>query len=149
MSVSGITSTGFSGYNTQSVQKKMQFQTEFQQLGQDLQSGNLSEAQADFAALQQLGPQSKATPSPESSNPITEEFNQLTQDLQSGNVSASQQDFAAVQKDLQNLAAQPHRHHHGGGQGVIGQLLNQVGQALQLGNLSSAQQAYSTLQQDF
>ena len=64
MSVSGISSSSLFDYNTQSVQNKMQqFQQEFQQLGQDLQSGNLSAAQSDFATLQQYAPQTNSTSS--------------------------------------------------------------------------------------
>lgn len=155
MSVSGISSSSFFDCNTQSVQNKtQQFRQEFQQLGQDLQSGNLSAAQADFATIQQSRPQSGSVSSSQGNNPIALAFNQLSQDLQSGDVSSAQQDYAAIQQDFQNLAAQGHhhRHHrHGGGSGSseVSQLLNNLGQALQSGNLSAAQQAYSTLQQDF
>jgi len=154
MSVSGILSSNFSNDNTQSVQNQMQqFRQEFQQLGQDLQSGNLSAAQADFATLQQLEPQSSSSASSSSSNPIAQAFNQLSQDLQSGNLSAAQQDYATIQQDFQSHAAvHGHHHHHGGGGGgesEISQLLSELGQALQSGNLSNAQQAYSTLMQDF
>jgi predicted nuclease of predicted toxin-antitoxin system len=152
MSVSGISSSSLFDYSTQNIQNKMQqFRQEFQQLGQDLQSGNLSAAQADFATLQQFGPQTNSTSSSQSNNPIAQEFNQLSQDLQSGNISAAQQDYATIQQDFQNQAAQGHHHHHhhGGGASVISQLLGQLGQALQSGNLSSAQQAYTALQQDF
>jgi len=153
MSVSGISSSSLFDYNTQSVQnRKQQFQQEFQQLGQDLQSGNLSAAQADFATLQQLGPQTNSTSSSQSSNPIAQEFSQLSQDLQSGNVSAAQKDYSTIQQDFQTHAGQAHHHHHGGGgsgESAMSQLLSQLGQALQSGNLSAAQQAYSTLQQDF
>src|SRR5271157_3625832 len=153
MSVSGISSSSLLNYNPQSVQNRMQqFQQEFQQLGQDLQSGNLSAAQADFATLQQLGPQTNSTSSSQSSNPIAQEFNQLSQDLQSGNVSAAQKDYATIQQSFQTQASQTHHHHHGGGgsgASAISQLLSQLGQALQSGSLSVAQQAYRTLQQDF
>ena len=61
MSASGISLSSLLDYNAQSTQsvqsKKQQFEKEFQQLGTDLQSGNLSAAQSDFATLQQLGPQ--------------------------------------------------------------------------------------------
>jgi len=155
MSVSGIFSSSFPNYNAQSIQNQMQkLQQEFQQLGQDLQSGNLSAAQADFATLEQLTPQSSSAASAQSRNPIAQAFNQLSQDLQSGNLSAAQQDYATIQQDFQNHAAQAHshHHHHGGGgseDSEISQLLSELGQALQSGNLSSAQQAYSTLMQDF
>jgi len=151
MSVAGISSTSF--YNPQSVSNKMQqVRQEFQQLGQDLQSGNLSAAQADFATLQQLSPQANSTSSSPSTNPIAQEFNQLAQDLQSGNTSAAQQDYTKIQQDFQSEAGHAHHHHHGGGSSEssgISQLLEQLGQELQSGNLSTAQQTYSTLQQDF
>ena len=163
MSVSGISSSNLFDYITQSVQtRRQQFQQEFQQIGQDLQSGNLSAAQADFATLQQLGPHSSSTSSTssaQSNNPIAQAFNQLAQDLKSGNVAAAQQDFSTIQKDVQNQAGQMHNHHHhrvdsselsaSSGTSAIDQSLTQLGQSLQAGNLSAAQQAYSTLLQDF
>jgi len=155
MSVAGISSSSLFAYNTQSIQNRMQqFQQEFQQLGQDLQSGNLSAAQADFATLQQSRPQTNSTSSSQGNNPIAQEFNQLAQDLQSGKISAAQQDYATIQQDFQNQAGQMHHHHHhhhgngGNGASAISQLMDQLGQALQSGNLSAAQQAYGTVQQD-
>jgi outer membrane protein assembly factor BamD (BamD/ComL family) len=169
MSVTGISSSGFSDYGAQSVQKN-QVAQEFQQLGQDLQAGNLSAAQSDFATLQQLVSQagsaassasssssSSSSPS-QSENPIAQAFSQLATDLKSGNLTAAQQDFAQIQKDFQNLAAQnqasgdngaelPH-HHHRGGSNSINQLFEQLGQSLQSGDLTSAQSTFATLQQD-
>jgi hypothetical protein len=151
MSVSGVSSSGFANYN-QSIQTNMQqFRQEFQQLGQDLQSGNLSAAQTDFATLQQLRPQANSTSSAQSNNPIAQAFNQLSQDLKSGNLSAAQQDYATLQQDFQSQSSQVHHHHHhGGGHGesAVSQLLVQLGQDLQSGNVSAAQQVYSTLMQD-
>lgn len=154
MSVSGISA---SLYNPQSVQNNFQqFQQVFQQLGKDLQSGNLSAAQSDFATLQQLQPQSNSTSSAQSSNnPIAQAFSQLSTDLQSGNLSAAQQDYTAIQQAMQSQATksqamQGHHHHHGGGEASeIGQLLDQLGTALQSGDLSSAQSTFTTLQQEF
>lgn len=155
MSVAGISSSNLFDYNTLSVNNKVQqFQQVFQQLGQDLQSGNLSAAQSDFAALQQSPAQASSSSSAPSTNPIAQDFKQLSQDLQSGNVSGAQQDYAKIQQDFQNLAAGSHGHHHhhgggGGGGSAISQLLQQLGQELQSGDLSSAQQSYNALQQDF
>jgi soluble cytochrome b562 len=160
MSVSGISSNNlFSYYNTQDVQSKMkQFQQEFQQLGQNLQSGNLSAAQSDYATLEQLMPQNNSTSSTQSSNSFTQAFNQLATDLQAGNLSAAQQDFSTIQQDFQNQrpqmqGARTHGHHHHGGEesgmNQINQLLDQLGQALQSGNLSTAEQVFSSLQQEF
>ena len=155
MSVAGISSNLF-GFDNPSVQNRaQQIQQEFQQLGEDLQSGNLSAAQSDFTTLQQLVPQSNTTSSTQSSNPLAQAFNQLGQDLQSGNLSAAQQDYANIQQDMQNQTGQTqgqghHHHHHGGGDSQtssISQLFEQLGQELQSGNLSSAQQSYNTLAQ--
>lgn len=159
MSVSGILSSSLYdvSYLTSVSSNKQNFRQEFQQLGQDLQAGNLSAAQSDFATLQQLGPQtSTAATASSSSNPIQQAFNQLSQDLQSGNLTAAQQDYSNIQQAFQNQSSQsqsqvhPHHHHHmSGGEGSqISQLFQQLGQALQSGNLSTAQQAYNSLSQD-
>jgi hypothetical protein len=53
LSVSGILSSAVFGIGAQLFQSRMQkVHAEFQQFGQDLQSGNLSAAPADFATLQ-------------------------------------------------------------------------------------------------
>lgn len=152
MSVSGISSTNF--YSTEATQTNtQQFQQAFQQLGQDLQSGNLSAAQSDFATLQQLRPQTSSASSSQSNNPIAQAFSQLSKDLQAGNLSAAQQDYATIRQAMQSQEAHGHHHHSGGsstsGTSEIGQLLDQLGTALQSGNLSSAQSAFTTLQQEF
>ena len=147
MSTSSISSSMFT--------QLQQFQQEFQQLGQDLQSGNLSGAQSDFATLQKDLPQanstSTSTSTSESNSPIAQAFNQLAQDLQSGNLSAAQNDYSTLQQDFQSQASQMHHfhHHHSGGsqQSQASQLFDQLGQDLQSGNLSSAQSDFSSLQQ--
>ena len=148
---------------------KQQFKEGFQQLGQDLQSGNLSQAQSDFASLQQLLPSgqqsSLLTPvsGAQNSNPLAAAVSQLAQDLKSGNLTAEQSDFASFQQDLQQAgpqsgAAHGHHHHHHSDNdssqsssqpNSISTLFGQLGQDLQSGNVSAAQQAYSSLQQDF
>jgi len=150
MSVSGVASSSL--FDLQSVQNKFQqFRQEFQQLGQDLQKGDLSGAQTDFTALQQLEPGNNASSSTQSKSPIAQDFTQLSQDMQAGNVSAAQQDYAKIQQD--SRAAQGHHHHHhdassANGAGGITELLTQLGQALQSGNLSAAQQAYASVLKD-
>jgi hypothetical protein len=152
MSVAGIASRLLSAFNTLNVpSRKQQFQQEFQQLGQDLQSGNLSAARSDFATLQQANSAASA----QSTDPIVQAFNQLSKDLQSGNTTAAQQDYATIQQDMQatqNQGAHFHHHHHHGGGGsqenAISQMFQQLGQDLQSGQLSAAQQAYGSLQQD-
>jgi hypothetical protein len=91
MSVSAIPGNAF--FTPQNIEATFQkLQQEFHQLGQDLQSGNLSAAQSDFARLKNLGAQSSTTTS-QNSSPIVQAFNQLAKDLQSGNLAAAQQDF--------------------------------------------------------
>jgi outer membrane protein assembly factor BamD (BamD/ComL family) len=158
MSVAGILSSAAFSVGAQIFQSRTQkAKTEFQQLGQDLQSGNLSAAQSDFATLQKLQPQSSTTSSSQASSGITQDFNQLSADLKAGNTTAAQQDFTKLQQDFQSQAtqgAQGHHHHHhhtsdSSSGSDISQLFSQLGTALQSGNLSAAQQAYSTMLQNF
>jgi len=158
MSVAGISSSNLFNINDSRESVQSEMKQEFAQLGQDLQSGNLSAAQSDFATLTQMEPQSTSSSSSSSAaseSPIAQAFAQLSKDLQSGNLSAAQQDFATIQQDMQSNAVQSggHRHHHHGGgesgQSTISSLFSQLGQALQSGDLSTAQQVFSTMQQDF
>jgi soluble cytochrome b562 len=151
MSVAGILSSAVVNFGVQAFQNRMhKVQTEFQQLGQDLKSGNLSAAQSDFATLQQLRAPASSTSSTRSSSTITQDFKQLATDLKAGNTTAAQKDYAQIQKDIQTQPPTM-RHHHrhtNGDSGGVSQLLTQLGSALQSGNLTAAQQAYATMQQD-
>jgi hypothetical protein len=128
------------------------FKHDFQQLGQDLQSGNVSQAEGDLAALQPGS--SSSQPNASSSSLVSQAFQQLSQDLHSGNVTAAQSDYAVLQQDLQQSAGatRHHRHAHSSASNdaitQLQQAFSQLGQALQSGNLSTAQQAYATLQSD-
>jgi len=177
MSVTGVSSSNLFSFDPQAGPPAAQkLKQEFQQLGSDLQAGNLSAAQADFATLQQSAPQNNtqsntengaqngSTASGQNTNPLVKAFQQLATDLQSGNLSAAQADFSTLQQDVQSQVSQGgghhgHHRHHGGGaesstaassdnSNSIGQLFTQLGQALQSGNLTAAQTAYSTLQSD-
>jgi len=128
-------------------------------LGDDLQTGDLSAAQQDFATLQQTNPQGSTT-STQSNNPITQAFNQLSVDLQSGNLTGAQQAYSNIQQNFQapdqtsqtqgqTSQTQSHFHHHrhgGGGGAEASQLLDQLGQDSQTSAL--AQQTYSSVLQD-
>ena len=162
MSVTGVSGSNFfQSYFTQSAQNKFQqIQSQFQQLGQDLQSGNLAQAQADFATLtQELPSAQQQSSAATSTSSIAQAFQTLGQDLQAGNLAAAQQDFATIQQDAQQASASGqtqtyhHGHHHGASStqqetNTLAQAFGALGQALQSGNLSSAQQAYASLQQD-
>jgi len=82
MSESGMLASAVFGIGAHLFHNRMQqVRTDFQQLGQDLQSGNLSAAQADFATLQQLQPGTSSTSSTQSTSTLTQDFNQLAADL--------------------------------------------------------------------
>jgi hypothetical protein len=160
MSISGVSSSDvFQTSVAQGAQTKFQqIQSQFQKVGQDLQSGNLTQAQADFATLSQELPsaqQAGGSTTTGPTNTLAKAFQALGQDLQAGNLAASQTDFATIRQDAQQQSSgqvQGHHHHHGGGSSQASNTLQQaftsLGTALQSGNLSSAQQAYATFQAD-
>jgi outer membrane protein assembly factor BamD (BamD/ComL family) len=137
MSVAGIASSLFAAFQPTTGQNRFQqIQQDFQQLGQDLQAGNLTQAQTVFSSLTQLLPAQFQTNSSttssttsstngttqtqsgsQTSNPVSQALSQLGSDLQSGNLSAAQSDFATLQQDLQNAQSTQGLHHrplHGG-----------------------------------
>jgi hypothetical protein len=132
MSLIGVLSSNLfaagAAHHTQNSQKTpsdfQQFETEFQQLGRDLKSGDLLAAQQDYASLEQgvqqtstqqfRGPHhlhsqaessqtSSYSHSSQQANPIAQAFRALAQDLQAGNLSAAQSAFATLQNDLQQI----------------------------------------------
>ena len=154
MSIASIASSTLMhhvGQYAQGVRTK--WQQGLQQLGQDLQAGNMSAAQSDFTALQQLTSRSSSTASNQSGSSVAQDVTQLGKDLQAGDTSAAQQDYVHLQQDVSATAggARIHHHHHhsasSSDSGAFSQLLQQLGQALQSGNLTAAQQAYTSLQQ--
>jgi len=103
MSIAGIASSSslFQNSVVQQTQNRFQqIQSQFQKLGQDLQSGNLTQAKSDFATLTQELPggthsngssaTSATAGASSNSNPILQAFQSLGQDLQSGNLTAAQ-----------------------------------------------------------
>jgi hypothetical protein len=118
MSVSGISSTSFCqpGAVQNSYQQR---RAEFQQLGQALQSGDLSAAQQDFAELTQTSSgQTQGVPTAQSaqsakSQMVAQEFNNLGQALGSGDLVRAQQAYSQMQQDVQGAQqTQGHHHHH-------------------------------------
>jgi hypothetical protein len=133
--------------------RAQKIQSEFQQLGQDLQAGNLTKAQSDFSVLSQ----NLSSPL-QSNSALAQAFSSLGSALQSGNLVAAQQAYTSLQQDVEQTGQGHHHHHHHGGMGSQGansstgsslsQLFSSLGSALQAGNLSAAQAAYSTISQD-
>jgi hypothetical protein len=93
-----------------------EIKNDFQQLGQALQSGNLSSAQQAYATLSQLVSQN---PPPGGAsgqkNPLSLALSQIGGALQSGNLAGAQQAFSALQS-----AAQAHGGQGGGAVGGAG-----------------------------
>ena len=114
MSIAGILSSSLSqltgiqnGYQTQ--------KSEFQQLGKDLASGNITAANQDYIELTSTASQNTQRTA---ANTLAQDFGALGQALGAGNLTAAQKAYTAVQQDMQN-AQQTHvhggHHHHGGG----------------------------------
>jgi len=150
MTISGVyTNAVYQSKSIQSYRNKLdQVKSGFRKLGQDLQSGNLSQAQQDFTSLSQT---ISAVPT-NTSSVVGQALATLGQDLQSGNLSGAQQDYSKLLQGLQSGAGQVHRHHHhhaganGQQNSAISQAFATLRQDLQSGDLSGAQQAYATIQ---
>jgi hypothetical protein len=123
VSTSGITSSLFSQILGSSSTAN-QFATDLNQLGQDLQSGNLSAAQSDFVTLSQDAQDgatassqantesgittsllSELATSPGGATSFVDELNQIGTDLQSGNLSAAQGDMLSLDSTLLSAAS--------------------------------------------
>lgn len=156
MSIAGISSNFLLNSLSPKQTSLQQFKDEFQQLGQDLQSGNLKAAQDDYAQLQKIEQQKNSSTSPSNTTAsVSQLFDQLGKDLASGNTSSAQDDFNDIMKAVQNNGSSVHHHHHHHGCGgsssqtsAVQTDLNSLGQALQSGNLSAAQAAYTSVQSD-
>jgi hypothetical protein len=112
MSIVGILASSALSLLTPSAQNPTKtLKQNFQQLGQDLKSGNLSAAQSDFTALQQnVTASASAVPSPQAaaspSTAISQDFAKLSIDLQSGNLTGAQADYNSILQSFQTEAAQ-------------------------------------------
>jgi hypothetical protein len=91
MSIASVASSPISGSNvtlSANTSKQSQLREQFQQLGQDLQSGNLSAAQGDFASLQEASPAGGFTTTP-ANDRVAKALNQLQTDLQTGDLAGA------------------------------------------------------------
>ena len=158
MSISAILNRASNPYQFASNPLRQQFK----QLGQALQSGNLSSAQSDFESLRQAFSQpatasGSALGASAASSPLSQAFSQLASDLQSDNLAAAQKDISTVQQDAKNLNGSfsrfGHHHHHGGGAApAINSLLQDLNPTAQsqnsvFGNGTGAQAIFSPLHQ--
>jgi hypothetical protein len=148
MSVAGVLSTAAISLGTQLFQTRShKIKHEFQKLGQDLQSGDLSAAQSDLTSLQKLQPKLSNASRSQSNDVVAKDFAQLATDLKANDAKAAQQDVTQLRQDMQTQIAA--RRRHVGGDDQTTQLFTQLGTVLQSGDLSAAQQAYSTMLQAY
>jgi Skp family chaperone for outer membrane proteins len=104
MSVSAVSSSNSLSQSLQAWQSRAQkIQTEFQQLGQDLQAGNLGQAQSDYSSLSQNFSSTMLQ-----NRPVPQDFAALGTALQSGNLAAAQTAYSTLQQDAQQKS-QPAR----------------------------------------
>jgi hypothetical protein len=152
MSVAAISTSSFLPGNSNPPHNNARFGEEIRQLGQDLQSGNLSAAQQDFSTLQQDGPSGGASPA-HSNNPVSQAFQQLSVDLQAGNLAGAQQSSSNIEHDFSNWSRSQSDSLQGfdsssGSPIQANPLFLELGQELQTGTLSTAQQSYTALTPD-
>jgi hypothetical protein len=157
MSISSISHnsipSGFSAGSPSASQSSTlnQLRQQFQQLGQDLQAGNLPAAQTDFTTLQQTSTNAPATAP--ANNPIAQALSQLKTQLQSGipnGTPAKPAPGTPITQPPQTPGAHGH-HHHQGPEGPEDPTspgsnsgFNQLGET---NILSTAQQAYNSIVQ--
>jgi hypothetical protein len=113
MSISAISSSNPLNQANVAQNAKQPSATQFQQLTQALQSGNLSNAQQLFGALNK-----SASSSGLLSTQMKQELSNVGSALRSGDLAGARQAYSSVQQDLQDsnhVAAHHHRPVHGGG----------------------------------
>src|SRR6185437_15834177 len=104
MSVAGISSTSIAAQPSL-LASFQQRRSDFQQLAQSLQSGDLAGAQAAFTDLSNLSQTSKPGPQASTSQ-IGQDFAAIGQALQSGDLAGAQQAFATFQQDVKGAFQQ-------------------------------------------
>jgi len=152
-----------------------QIRNDYKALQSDLQSGNLANAQTDFATLLKDAPQLNAQLQSGAAATQPNALSALSTSLQAGDLSGAQTAFASLgqmlsgtQSALGSTGQMHHRHHHhhhhennsassalGGiagnattNQQAIQTDFQALSSALQSGNITSAQQAFAQLQTD-
>jgi soluble cytochrome b562 len=114
MTISGVSSCSSNDPAMQQMDSRFsKIRQAFDNLGNALQSGNLSDAQSAFGALSQLradGSQgTSGAQGANSNNPVANDMAAVGQALQSGDLAAARSAFAKVQQDARSAH---HGHHH-------------------------------------
>ncbi len=127
-----------SGSTPAAVPNHWQIKRDLQAINTDLQAGNVSGAQQDFATLLKDSPHLQAEMQSGQTTPQASALNALSSALQSGNVSGAQTALSSLQQAMPGEARMARTT-------AEYQALNQ---ALASGDLASAQQAFAQLKQD-
>jgi DNA-binding FadR family transcriptional regulator len=104
MSISSVSSSYYSP-NSNVQTSNSQRRSEFKQLSEALQSGDLAAAKKAYGSLVQGSSQSSS--SLNQNSPLTQEFQTLGKALQSGDLSGARTAFAQFQKDAKAEASPP------------------------------------------
>jgi hypothetical protein len=100
MSSLAISSSASSLLSDLSTYKAPTKQNAFDQLGKDLQSGNLAAAKSDFAVMTGDSSTSATTTATTSQDPVVQDIVTLGKDLNSGDLAAANQDYTTLKSDL-------------------------------------------------
>lgn len=127
--------------NSQQVSPYLQQRAaDFKQLGEDLQSGNLSAAQQDYNTIEALAECGPLTDGEVCAlNQRQQDFEAVGQALQNGDLAAAQQAFAQLKAPSNSQALSTYFQQRATD-------LKQLAEDLQSGNLSAAQQDYNTIE---
>lgn len=143
MSVSEISNGLSNSITSPAYGNRLAIQQQFEQLGEDLESGDLSDAQTETNALAGLLWQYTSPESPLTNNPVGQEISQLSQDIQATNVYAAEQDYTTLQEYLELPGA---AWNFGGGMSPPTQLkesMNPLTQAVFSGGFTNNPQTFS------
>ena len=113
MSISGISSTT-SAYQADVQSALQRLKTDFMDLAESLDSGDLAAAQKAFAALMQdlqSAGQEQSSDQTGAAGQQTYDLGALAKALTSGDLAGAQKAFAALTQDIQGTG-RAHRHHH-------------------------------------
>ena len=133
----------------QFMQGAQQFQTDFQDLGSKIQSGDLEGAKKAYAAMQDKikGHQ----PPGGGDDPMAQGFAAIGKALDSGDTKAAQSAYQSMQTKMESMASMMKSMMDGSTNGgsstnSIGQDMDQLGKLIDSGNLDSAKSLFKSMQ---
>ncbi|HUO17226.1 MAG TPA: hypothetical protein VMX38_19745 [Verrucomicrobiae bacterium] len=104
MSTAALSANLFSQGTSEFLQQR---RADMQQLGQDLESGNLTAAQQDFSNIQSLAQSGPFSGDAFAVSTRQQDFTTIGQDLQSGDLTGAQQAFSQLESTFQHTQPAP------------------------------------------